>query len=1242
MVTNEANTSKISKYLRPERFNVDPNEPMARLQWSHWKYTFENFIAHEASDVSDTVRLQLLMHHVAPCVYSYISDSKDLRSAFLILDSIYNKPTNVVHARHVLRTRKQQAGEDVDQFLRALKLLAKECEFKSVTDEQYANEYVRDTFIEGLNSSKVRQKLLENLTLTLEDAYNQARALEMAESNAQSYPGASLCTSHVDCSPNAQSEPTDDKSIAAIRHNRLCFFCGGKVHPRRNCPAANATCQLCLKKGHFANVCRSSARMSNKTSKPNVFPARDTSSSTPLAMISAAAPGCLRKTTVPVVVNDSLTEALIDTGSSVSFISQKLFQSMHLKKKPCLQTVTLATTNHVSHVEGTCTVTLKLDPHTYKDVELLIVSNLCADIIIGYDILKDHSKMEVNFGGTRQPLKICCVMAAEIPPVSLFSNLSPDSKPIAIKSRRHSKEDEEFIEREIAMLLSDGVIELSNSPWRAQVLVTKNSMHRKRLVIDYSQTVNKFTWLDAYPLPNIESVVSKIAENNYFSTIDLKSAYHQIPINRNERHYTAFEAGGNLYQFTRIPFGVTNGVSAFQRTMNWIIRSEKLKGVIAYLDDITVFGKSKEEHDTNLKRFMESAFKYKLTINTDKTTFCTDRIKLLGYSIRNNTIQPDEDRLKPLLDLPPPNDLHSLRRAIGMLSHYCKWIPKFSQKIAVLANTKAFPLSNEAVRCFEDLKKDIARSSLTAVDDNEQFVVETDASDHTVAASLSQNGRPIAFFSRTLSPVERNHAAIEKEAAAIVEALRKWRHYLIGRPFLLITDQQSVSFIFHRKNSSKIKNEKIQRWRLELSCFKYDIVYRPGKENVVADTLSRVCASATSESQLYKLHCSLCHPGVTRMTHWVRSKNLPFSVEEIRKITASCSICAQIKPRFHKKEYHLIKATSPFERLNIDFKGPLPTSSRNNYLLTIIDEYSRFPFAYPCTDTSALTVIKHLKNLFSIFGTPAYIHSDRGSAFMASEFKAFLHSRGVCTSHSTPYNPQGNGQVERLNGTLWRNIQLALKSKGLLIPQWEQVLEEALHAIRSLLCTSTNETPHERMFTHPRRSSNGNSMPSWLIEPGPVLMKNANRRNKYEPIVQEVELVEANPSYSFVRLPDGREVPVSNKQLAPAGGRGEEEDEEDNGDAGGALEDDGRDQINEGDVQENWEIPSSSTPSSPENTPEEPQEDASAGNASPAETNPPLPNPQRTPGSVVPDSLRRSQRTRRRPDRLSDFICSTR
>ena len=219
------------------------------------------------------------------------------------------------------------------------------------------------------------------------------------------------------------------------------------------------------------------------------------------------------------------------------------------------------------------------------------------------------------------------------------------------------------------------------------------------------------------------------------------------------------------------------------------------------------------------------------------------------------------------------------------------------------------------------------------------------------------------------------------------------------------------------------------------------------------------------------------------------------------------------------------------ERLNMDFKGPLPTSTRNRYLLTIIDEYSRFPFAFPCPDMTATTVIKCLSKLFSTFGMPSYIHTDQGSNFMSEELKSYLNSHNIATSRTTPYNPQGNGQIERYNGIIWKSVTLDLKTRGLKVTEWESVLDNALFCIRSLVCTSTNSTPHERMFRHARRTTTGIATPTWLK--GPLYMRKFVRNNKYEPIVQEVELIHANPDYATVRQRDGKEITVSLKHLAP-------------------------------------------------------------------------------------------------------------
>ena len=306
-------------------------------------------------------------------------------------------------------------------------------------------------------------------------------------------------------------------------------------------------------------------------------------------------------------------------------------------------------------------------------------------------------------------------------------------------------------------------------------------------------------------------MVNEIARYEVLSTLDLTSAYHQVSIRPEERIYTAFEAAGSLYQFRRIPFGITNGVASFQRIMDDIIRKEHLIGVFAYVDNITVGGHNQAEHDVNLQRFLDCVKKYGLTLNDSKCNYSLISITLLGYSVRRGSVRPDTERLQGLMDLPVPSDLASLRRAMGLFSYYSKWISNFSEKIHPLTRVTQYPLNNEQIEAFRCLKKDIAKSSLVAIDPTAPLEIETDASEHAIAASLSQNGRPVAFFSRTLTPAERKHSSIEKEAYAIVEAIRKWRHLLLGKHFRLITDQRSVSFMFSSRHRSKIKNEKITR-----------------------------------------------------------------------------------------------------------------------------------------------------------------------------------------------------------------------------------------------------------------------------------------------------------------------------------------------------------------------------------------------------------------------------------------------
>ena len=346
------------------------------------------------------------------------------------------------------------------------------------------------------------------------------------------------------------------------------------------------------------------------------------------------------------------------------------------------------------------------------------------------------------------------------------------------------------------------------------------------------------------------------------------------------------------------------------------------------------------------------------------------------------------------------------------------------------------------------------------------------------------------------------------------------------------------------------------------------------------------------------------------MLHFVRSKNMPYSVENVRAVVRAFQVCSEMKPRFIRRAPQtLIKASQHFERLSVDFKGPLPSSSRNRYLLTVVDEYSHFPCA----------VIKHLTNLFSVFGNPSFVHSDRGTAFMSEEVKGFLHSRGIATSRTTAFNLQGNGQVERYNGIIWQTVSLVLRSRNLFIVNWEKVLDVALHCTRSLLSTATNCIPHECLFNFQRKSATRDSIPTWLTRSKSALKRHL-RGSKYEPLVETVDILEVNPNYAHVRFSNGRETAVSLRHIAP------------HGDGMNSL--DTEPDPMPGDPQE-LDVPNlSNAPLLLQST----TESSAAENSVPAISLPPLLDDSQ--GTLSEDSdslnLRRSSRTRRRPPYLTE------
>ena len=381
-------------FLRPGHFDPIPN---ARGSDKGWQHCFTNFLTSITEYEPNS--LNVLINYVSPEDFEYIADCTDYESALETLESLYITPKNEIFAQHLLATRRQQAGESLDEFL----LLSKDCNFKAVSAENYQKEMIRDAFIKGLLSQHIRQRLIENTTLDLDAAYKQAGSLESAQRNLDVYSTQGTYSLNTVASP----PDVDTPAVNAVNKSRKCYFCGNNIHNRQNCPAHDFTRNKSGKTGHFAKVCHSKSKSSQAASASPVADTPPSASSSAsvyyptLATISAASQQGLQKSVVKLEVNEHSFEALIDRGSTDSFMSQKLASKLQLSVSPVTSVVTMTDSSLQAKGVGYSVVNLKIaDNYFYENVKLSILEKLCSEVLIGLYILQQHKsfrRIKTNF-----------------------------------------------------------------------------------------------------------------------------------------------------------------------------------------------------------------------------------------------------------------------------------------------------------------------------------------------------------------------------------------------------------------------------------------------------------------------------------------------------------------------------------------------------------------------------------------------------------------------------------------------------------------------------------------------------------------------------------------------------------------------------------------------------------------------------------------------------------------------------
>jgi len=418
-------------------------------------------------------------------------------------------------------------------------------------------------------------------------------------------------------------------------------------------------------------------------------------------------------------------------------------------------------------------------------------------------------------------------------------NLVPGTAPISKAPYRMAPTELAELRKQLQELLEKRFIQPSVSPWGAPVLFVKKKDGSMRLCIDYRE-LNRVTVKNKYPLPRIDDLFDQLAGAAIFSKIDLKSGYHQLKVKKEDVPKTAFRTRYGHYEFLVLPFGLTNAPAYFMDLMNRVFQPYLDKFVVVFIDDILVYSKTREEHAHHLRTVVSTLADHKLYAKFKKCDFWMEKVHFLGHVISKEGLAVDPAKVAAVKEWPRPTNVSEVRSFLGLAGYYRRFVKDFS-KIALpltqlLRKEHKFNWTTECENSFQVLKQRLITAPVLVIPEGvEGFVVYSDASRQGLGCVLMQKGRVVAYASRQLKPHEQNYPTHDLELAAVIFALKIWRHYLYGVRCEIYTDHKILKYIFTQKEL----NLRQRRWLELLKDYTLDIKYHPGKPNVVADALSR-------------------------------------------------------------------------------------------------------------------------------------------------------------------------------------------------------------------------------------------------------------------------------------------------------------------------------------------------------------------------------------------------------------------
>ncbi|GKA33233.1 reverse transcriptase domain-containing protein [Tanacetum coccineum] len=562
------------------------------------------------------------------------------------------------------------------------------------------------------------------------------------------------------------------------------------------------------------------------------------------------------------------------------------------------------------------------------------------------------------------------------------------------------------------------------------------------------------------PLHSLDQMLERLAGNEYYCFLDGFSGYFQIPIDPKDQEKTTFTCPYGTFAYRRMPFGLCNAPGTFQRCMMAIFHDMIEKTMEVFMDDFSVFGDSFSTCLTHLEKMLKRCEDTNLSLNWEKSHFMVKEGIVLGHKISKSGLEVDRAKVEVIAKLPHPTSVKGVRSFLGHAGFYRRFIQDFS-KIArpmthLLEKETPFVFSEECIDSFNTLKRKLTEAPiLIAPDWDLPFELMCDASDFAIGAVLGQRKnkhfQPIHYASKTMNEAQTHYTTTEKELLAVVYAFEKFRSYLVMSKSIVYTDHSAIKYLFAKKDAKA----RLMRWILLLQEFDID-----------CDTT--LCFLARKFRHSPKLATSGPtggHYGANYTARKIFDSGFywPTIYKDAHDFVTHCDICQRQGKITQRDEMpqNSIQVCEIFDIWGIDFMGPFPSSRGNKYILVAVDYLSKWVEAKALPTNDARVVCKFLKTLFSRFGAPRAIISDRGTHFCNDQFTKVMLKYGVTHRLSTAYHPQTSGQVEVSNRGLKRILE---RTVGENRASWSDKLDDALWAFRTAYKTPIGCTPYKLVY----------------------------------------------------------------------------------------------------------------------------------------------------------------------------------